>query len=494
MTENDARNALLVRAFETAATPQPAWTDEDREWASRAAAEVEGEHASPDAFVHRRARLAVERLSARDRGARRLLQSLTWRPWVGRVLTPVAFAIGAAADAIGAGQRVNVLAPPLLALIVWNLVVYAATGLRALASLPTGRRRPGPLTTLLARAAHATTAPRRADSTPPVLARFAADWAQASAKLSAARVARVLHVSAIAFALGALAGMYVRGLGLDYRAGWESTFLDAARVRALLDFALGPAAWLTGITLPDTARLEAIRMPGSSGEPAARWIHLYAVTVALTVLLPRLLLAALARLREHRLSARFPLALDDAYFSALVRAHRGEAASVVAVPYSHPLSPQAALGLRAMLGSAMGAKTTLTIAPTTAYGEEASAAAVLQATEPPTLVLALLSSTATPELQAHDVFVDTLATALPAGAALLVMIDESAFLARFGDTDPTATRRREERRTAWTRFLAPRGRRPLFVDLERTATALAARALREALDRQTGPALAPATT
>ena len=46
-------------------------------------------------------------------------------------------------------------------------------------------------------------------------------------------------------------------LGLEYRAGWESTFLDAARVRALLGFALAPAAWLTGIALPDVARLEA---------------------------------------------------------------------------------------------------------------------------------------------------------------------------------------------------------------------------------------------
>ena len=493
MTENDARNALLVRAVETDATPQSTWTDEDRDWASRAAAEVEGEHAGADAFVARRAQLAVERLSERERSARRTLRSLTWRPWVGHAAVLLAFAIGAAADAIGAGQRVNVLAPPLLALIVWNLVVYAASALRALAALPRGRRRASPLARLLARAAHAATAPGSTIAGRPVLARFAADWAQASAKLNAARVARVLHVAAIAFALGALAGMYVRGLGLDYRAGWESTFLEAARVRALLDFALGPAAWLTGIALPDAARLEAMRMPGSSGEPAGRWIHLYAVTVALTVLLPRLLLATLARLREHRLATRFPLALDDAYFSALVRAHRGEAASVVAVPYSHPLSPQAALGLRALLGSAMGAKTALTIAPTCAYGEEESAAAALRAAQRPTLVLALLNATATPEPQAHDVFVDTLATALPAGASLLVLVDESDFVARFGDTDPTATRRRDERRAAWTRFLASRGHRPVIVDLERTAAPLAARALREALDRQAGPALAPAT-
>src|SRR5690606_6496729 len=320
MTEDDARRALLVRAFETAVPPQEAWTDEDRDWASRAAAEVEGERASTETFVARRARLAVERLAARDRGVQRLMRALTWRPWVGWALVLAALAAGVAADAIGAGQRINVLAPPVLALVAWNLVVYAATGLRALASLWGRPRQPGALARLLARAAHAGISPRGADAGGGPLARFAADWARASARLNATRVARILHLSAIAFALGALAGMYLRGLGLEYRAGWESTFLDAARVRALLGFALAPAAWLTGIALPDVARLEAIRFPASSGEQAATWIHLYAVTTGLAVVLPRLLLVAIARFRERRLATRFPMSLDDAYFSTLARA------------------------------------------------------------------------------------------------------------------------------------------------------------------------------
>src|SRR5690606_18566545 len=130
-----ARCARLVSECETAVPPHGAWTDEDRDWASRAAAEVEGERASTETFVARRARLAVERLAARDRGVQRLMRALTWRPWVGWALALAALAAGVAADAIGAGQRINVLAPPVLALVAWNLVVYAATGLRALASL-----------------------------------------------------------------------------------------------------------------------------------------------------------------------------------------------------------------------------------------------------------------------------------------------------------------------------------------------------------------------
>lgn len=483
MTENDARNALLVRALETSPQEDLAWTDDDRAWASRAAAEVEGEGASAEAFIARRARLAVERVSAREPRVRRALRALAWRPWVGWVMALAALAAGVAGDAIGSTQRVNVLAPPLLVLIAWNLLVYVGIASRALARLA-GRapRPPGPLARLLARAGHAAVGTRSEAGASPPIARFAAEWARASAGLGASRVARVLHVAAIAFALGALAGMYLRGLGLEYRAGWESTFLDAANVRGVLDFVLRPASWVTGIALPDEARLQAMRFPASSGEPAGPWIHLYAVTVALAVLLPRLLLALAARLRERRLAARFPLTFDDAYFSALARAHLGEVASVLAVPYSRPLTPQATLGLRAMLVAAMGSQLDLAVATTVAYGDEAMAAARIAAAKPPTLLLALLSAAATPEAEAHGAFVDALAAAAPAATTLLGLVDESGFAERFGDADATATRRREERRAAWRRFLAARGCEPLVLDLERTQAPVAARSLREALD------------
>ncbi len=491
MIENDARNVLLVRAVETAPAAQTSWTGDDRAWASRAAAEIEGEGASTEAFVARRARLAAERLSARDPAVRRALRVLTWRGWVGWALAALAFAAGAAGDAIGAGQRVNVLAPPLLALMAWNLLVYGAMAVRAsLAALGREPARRGPLVRLLSRAAHAA-APDRGGRDAPALARFATDWAQASSKLNAVRISRLLHVAAIAVALGTLAGMYARGLGLEYRAGWESTFLDAGHVRRVLDVVLGPASWLTGLTLPDAARLEAMRFPATSGEPAGTGIHLYAVTTALLVLLPRPPLALVARLRERRLAARFPLALDDAYFAALARAHRGEAASVVVVPYSHALAPQATLGLRAMLAPVLGATSALSFTATVAYGNEESAAAGLPGGPPPTLVIALLASSATPEADAHGAFVEALAAALPAQTPLLVLVDESGFVARFGDTDPTALRRRDERREAWERFFAtrPHPRVPLIMDLERTPASDGERALRAALDQ-----LADATT
>ncbi|OJX05244.1 MAG: hypothetical protein BGO72_13490 [Burkholderiales bacterium 70-64] len=486
MTEDDARNALLVRAFELAPADLANWSGDDRAWASRAAAEVEGASAPTDAFVARRARLAAERLAGRERAVARTLRALTWRPGAAWAIALAAFLLGAAGDAIGASQRINVLAPPLLALMAWNLAVYAALALGKAARLAGARRRtPGPLAQLLARITHAAGARLRAGADGPVLARFALDWARIGAALNAARVARVLHMAAIALALGALAGMYVRGLVLEYRASWQSTFLDAEAIRRLLDFVLGPAARLTGIALPDAQRLAAMRFPESAGEPAAAWIHLYAVTVALVIVIPRAVLALSDRLIERRLARRFPLALDDAYFSALARAHRGEPATVAVVPFAHALTPQAALTLRAVLAAALGPALDFAVAAPVAYGDEAAAATRLASlcATPPTLVLALLSSAATPEPQAHGAFVEALAAALAPGTAMLVVIDESAFLARFGGNDATAVRRRDERHLAWKRLLAEHERQALFVDLERADPAAAAAALRTALAR-----------
>ena len=100
-----------------------------------------------------------------------------------------------------------------------------------------------------------------------------------------------------------------------------------------------------------------------------------------------------------------------------------------------------------------------------------------------------MSATATPEPETHGTFVDSMAAARPAGVPLVALVDESAFVARFGD-DPTASRRREERRAAWRRMLAAQGHAAAFVDLERAEPAAAERELGEALalaTRSPGP-------
>ena len=72
--------------------------------------------------------------------------------------------------------------------------------------------------------------------------------------LAALRAETVLHAGAAALALGLVAGMYARGLVLDYRVVWESTFLDAARdARRRRDGARSGRRSCPGIALPDEA-------------------------------------------------------------------------------------------------------------------------------------------------------------------------------------------------------------------------------------------------
>lgn len=482
MNEAAARETVLIRAVErevpavAAGSAGAAWSEEDRAWATRAAAEVEGEQAAADIFIARRSALAIERLGGRDRQVQRLLRAVTWRPQVAWALALLAFVAGFAADGLGSDKRIQLLAPPLLGLLAWNLVVYLVLLARGAGSLFARHRiSPGPLARAVALLTRATSRPAKRQGAVPAAA-FFEDWARASSTLTTARLGRVLHVGAIAFALGALASIYLRGLAFEYRAGWESTFLGADAVRAVLGAVLGPASALTGIALPDIAGYAALRFSAGPGVPAAPWLHLFAVTVALAVLVPRLLLALGDRWIEARQVAHFPLRLDDAYFERLTRVLRGTPANVRVVPYSYHLSPQMTLGLRELLTQTFGRRATVSVAPTVAFGDEDS----LDAADfdgGVTEIAPLFALTATPEPENHGLFLDRLAAA--GGAAVrAVIVDESGFRRRF----PADEVRIVERRGLWQRLLQGRRCALVFVDLEQPDLPAAERALQTALD------------
>lgn len=485
MDESAARCAVLLHAYETEPAASANWSDEDRAWASRSAAQIEGERADAEAFIARRARLAIERLGKRDRRLQSMLGATTWRPWVGWLLAGAALVAGVATDSIGSAKRINLLAPPLLGLLLWNLAVYTVILARGSLGLVNARSRGlGPLARLLARASRAagSAVGSAADAVPMgtegrVAAKFAYEWSSASRRLTAARIGRVLHVAAIAFALGALGGLYVRGLALEYLAGWESTFLDAGAVHFLLSTMLAPASTLTGIGIADAAHLASIRFSAGAGENAAAWIHLYAVTVAVVVLAPRALLALGDRLLERRLVARFPLPLDDAYFQRLTRGFRGEVALVYIAPYNLPLAPAGALALNALLGRVFGARTEVILAEAVPFGGEDAFSIALPAGRTPTLAIALFSLTATPEPEHHAIFIAALAARLPRATPIVAFVDEAAFRARLGDQPD----RLAQRRDGWRQMLVAQQCAFVFVDLAAGASAVTERELQAAI-------------
>jgi hypothetical protein len=202
------------------------------------------------------------------------------------------------------------------------------------------------------------------------------------------------------------------------------------------------------------------------------------VTIGVAVVLPRVLLALGDRWLEARLAARFPLPLDEPYYRALVRTLREEPVVARIVPYSVPLSPQATLHLNSLLMQALGARTTVSVAPATAFGAEDDVDP-RQIAGDATLVAALFALTATPEAENHGAFVDRLRAASPAHQ-MVALVDESAFRHQFG-----ATPRLDERRALWRGFAADRGVPVVFIDLEQPDAA-AARLLQAALEAPAG--------
>lgn len=462
MDERAALDVIAVQAVETSERARAAWDDADRAWASRAAAEVVGAQASPEAFLARRAGFALERLGPRLKTLPRAIAALQWRAWVGVAVVVLALLAGFAADRIGAGAKINILAPPVLALIAWNLAVYAvvAAGYVVRFGEP---RASGPLARFVIRAAGG--APRPRGAAAEIHGALASAWAPLAAPLYAVRAARILHLAAAALALGVLAGLYLRGIAFEYRASWESTFLSAQAVHEIARVAYAAGAALTGIAVPEAAALEALRAPG--GENAARWLHLMAGSVVVLVVLPRLALALLAGLVERHRARHLPLPLGEPYFARLLRGYRGGPARVRVLPYSYTLPAQAADGLEAIVARAFGGSAALHVAAPVAYGDaHASAPGDAHAT-----TLVVFSAAATPEPDVHGRFL-----AACAGQGAVALVDEAPLAAQGQEAA-----RIEARRAAW-RDVAAQAQVPVvFASLAAPDLAAVERALDAAL-------------
>ncbi len=484
MNEDSARAVTLLQAFESA-QPSPAnWGDDDRAWATRLA--LQDAPASAEAFVVRRAHHAMQRLAPREPAAAAWLARRLWEwRWIGWVAFGAGL-LGLLADSIGSSQHINLLAPPLWAVLAWNALVYALLLGHTLARLLLRPSRPGTLQRLAQRALRLGRrmpgAGAAAGGSARALQAFAALWLRRSAPLSGARATTLLHAASAALALGLIAGLYLRGLVLDYRVAWESTFLGAATAHDALALLLAPAVALSGIALPDAAAFEAMRAvhgAAAAGAPAAPWIHLLALTLALFVVLPRSALALAAALRAQWLARRFVLPANDPYFERLARQRRGDVPQVAVLPYASTPLPQAVLGLQALLAPALGDGMELRVLPTTAFGAEDDAAALTVPMPGTTLAIALFDLAATPEAESQGRFALRLARGAPAGAATILLVDEAGFRERFG----TDSARLAQRRDAWCAFGERLGTLPVFVDLAAPDIAAAPRALELAMRR-----------
>jgi hypothetical protein len=454
MDEQAARDVLLMKAIETTDHARQILSDDDRMYASRSARELAQWTASekkqaltPELFLQKRAAQILAKIIERMPAAAGFFRARPWMRFVSVLLPAVAFLCGALADRIADPHHVDLLSAPLLLMVFWNLLVYAGLLLWPLFPAPARPR------TFLAMIAGLTRPAALHKRRPPqllatALARFSQEWLSMAAPLSAARAKRILHLCAACLALGAVVSLYLRGILAQYRAGWESTFLDAAQVHWLLSVLFRPAISLFGLQGFSLEQIRTLQFPQAAAPASgAQWVHLYAATLLLVVILPRLVLAAAARWNERRLAARFPVDLDQPYFRRLCTGLDTASGAVLRVcPYSYGVDERRRAGLAQVVRSLLGDRASLALAPSTAYGEDPQ----LPSTDADAaLTIALFSLSATPEQENHGVFLDQLKRQSARG--LIALIDESGYLERLGgQADSRAT----ERTALWRRFCA----------------------------------------
>jgi len=491
MREDTLRAALMVKAVEEIDRAGTVLPSGDRAQATRDAVRALG------AGVDEAALVADDRLLGRALGGRaeRLVGPLVERfpivdealgrtrtpAWALAVLLVVAFATGIGLSALDGSRRINILAFPFLGLIVWNLATYLVL---AVAWIRARIGKPAPSTAAGSRWAQRLFARRiepllrKTRRVHVVLAEALAAYTTSYARLGGAHLARHarrwLHLAAATVAIGLIVGLYVRGTVLRYEAGWESTFLGPAQVQSVLGVLFGPVAGWSGVQLPATlAEVEQLRWTAAGGGgDAAPWIHLIALSLAVYVVLPRLLLATFATLGLWRLDRAVSLPDELRRYATDVLRGSGVVRSLgvaSVTPYAYEPSEASLAGLARWLQGAVGT-TQVERRTSLRYGEEdmAGAAFAIGAYRVADLHVVLMTLAATPEAENHGVVITAARDAAhrarpPAGVRIVV--DESPYVARFA-ADASLAPRLEERRRLWRSFVAGYGLEADLLPLE----------------------------
>jgi len=323
------------------------------------------------------------------------------------------------------------------------------------------------------------------------LQRYLRDALRVARPLHLVRAKTRLHLFAAGIMLGAIAGMYLRGLVLHYEASWQSTFLTAEAVHRVLTFVFTPAAWVLQSPLPDVEAVEALRAPDGAGE-AALWIHYYGVTGGLFVVLPRLALALFCGQRSRRLERGLELDLDgDAYFLRLVAKDRGQGQQALVQAYSYHPSARANDGLSTLLYDVLGGRTRIERLEPCDYGDDPTPAPLDPAGARLCRVV-LFTLAQSPEDEVHGEYLARLREELSeqgGDVTLLVLLDSGPLRDRLPRGEE-ASHRLAERERSWERVLRAVGVEAVVCELDGLADVAVLERARAAL-QELGPEVAP---
>ncbi len=259
----------------------------------------------------------------------------------------IALALGFATNLLGPAEKIHVVRNPVLLLVAWNLFVYLVLFLVLLAK-PRKRNLVSSPSTRSASAEQPTNNPRETVSEAKIniprlaqifmpglwhffhrvalgvgekkkladiASRFSVNWYAVAAPLVVARWEVMLHLGALFLATGAVAGMYFQGLFQGYQVIWSSTFITGEpSVIAFVHALFGPSLLVSDLLgLGLASEIDVARLLSPQGDKAAAWIHLFAITVLLIIVIPRAALAAWQWRNIKRRRSDIGLRLDPYY-------------------------------------------------------------------------------------------------------------------------------------------------------------------------------------
>ncbi len=490
MNESDARKVLFVRALESGDPAGLVLPKADRLIATRKAQRPEvvisEDKSTPrplnqkeESFFVRRAESLIQTLKQCCPDARLDLGEMQWKGWITALLFGLAFFLGFLANEFESGKRLNLLAFPVMGMLIWNFAVYGYIGflqIRGTIKRDSSVVFNGPIINALSRMATRHLKRNRVTSDrTSILNRcfqnFTLEWTRLSSLIYKNQVTRVMHVCAVLFAVGIIGGMYIRGVTTEYYAGWESTFLEPETVQKIMGTVLMPAAHLTGQQLPTLERIKAIQWRDRRvGENAAEWIHLLAKTIFLFIVLPRGFLFFIALKRERRLRSHFPIpSAEDSYFRGLLTARAGEREHILVIPYTIELTDKQMEVMRSLIDQSFGWKTQIEFHDSIPYDSEDTlftevVGRTMASTE---YLIILFNLSSTPEYEIHGAFVKSLKEAISMDNStkhLIITIDESYFVSRFSRQE-NGKERVESRKKLWENTVSTDTLKPIFINL-----------------------------
>ncbi len=464
MNLDNAKKILIARALEEADDQELVVSSDDKARASRLAGAPlaeSTESSEEDSFFSKRSEQLLQILSGRFPSISIWLDQYSSGHRFGLFslgIIVIAAIAGFLTNELGPEKRINILAFPLIGIIVWNLFVYLAEIvllLRPKNQLFESGMIHGLVNYLICRPKENPDSPEEFDPKEQLVSRakgsFENQWVKLQIPVWGAKLKSILHLTALILAGAAIAGMYVKGLANEYLAVWESTFFqDGSALRPFLNAVLGPAAGIFGDSIPSAIELNDIHLQAENiravGENAARWIHWYATTIAIYVLIPRAVLTIIWRIKATREAHNIPFrSVSPRYFDRLVSISSGKSLPITVLPYAHEPGDRIRRKVLLETENLFSRPIALSWEKPIAFGEEEELD--LGSPEEERGIMLLFNFAATPERETHLTLFHSLLQ-FQHTDRYHILLDAEAFdkkSSAFSDGD----KRREERLLAW---------------------------------------------